>query len=41
MMQFWIPAGGNNAGGLQQAEIMLFWITAGGNDAVIDFSRQQ
>ncbi len=40
-MQFWIPAGENNAGGFHQAEMMLFWITAGGNDAVIDFSRQQ
>jgi hypothetical protein len=51
MMQFWIPAGGNNAGGFhrrkrcrfgfQHAEMMQFCIPAGGNDAVLNSSKQK
>ncbi len=40
-MQFWLPIGGNNAGGFQQAEIMQFWIPEGGNDAVLASSRRK
>jgi|LakMenEpi03Aug12_release.lakeMendotaPanAssembly.Ray.scaffolds.fasta_scaffold2992199_1 hypothetical protein len=41
MMQFWIPAGGNNAGGFQQAETMQFWIPARRNDAVLYSGRRK
>jgi hypothetical protein len=41
MMQFWIPAGGNNAGGFHQAEIMQILLPAGGNDAVLTSNRRK
>jgi hypothetical protein len=35
----WILAGGNNAGGLKQAEMLQFSIPARSNNAVLDSNR--
>jgi|LakMenEpi03Aug12_release.lakeMendotaPanAssembly.Ray.scaffolds.fasta_scaffold3242078_1 hypothetical protein len=35
----WILAGGNNAGGFKQAEMMQFWHPVGENDVTVDANR--